>query len=224
VAVAQVKAQAAALSAEHEALASQRLRADELAGLAEQVRKAASANSEREARALAALERGSAEHGAAVEQRSRALGEREAAVAAQERRLEELKGELARLAAALEARAAHDREMLGSQAIKAGKENARTEALHQAVLAEREEMRAASVAERQALEEARQQRAREREAFLSEVSTERRRLAEEHAAAVSGGGFLLLSMHPYTYPSRLPVPRPPITPIQSKPINTGSCI
>lgn len=55
------------------------------------VRKAATATGEREARALAALERGSAEHGAAVEQRLRALQDREEAVVARERQLEELK-------------------------------------------------------------------------------------------------------------------------------------
>ncbi len=57
-----------------------------------------------------------------------------------------------------------------------------------AVLSEREEMRAAALAERAALEEARGQRVREREAFLAEVAAERRRLAEENAAAV---GFAL---------------------------------
>jgi hypothetical protein len=61
------------------------------AACAPQVRQAANANGEREARALAALERGSAQHGAALEQRLRALGEREGAVAARERQLEELK-------------------------------------------------------------------------------------------------------------------------------------
>jgi hypothetical protein len=66
--------------------------------------------------------------------------------------------ELGRLAAALEARAAHDRDALGAQGLKAARESARIEALQAAVLEEREEMRAAAVAERQALEEARAQR------------------------------------------------------------------
>jgi hypothetical protein len=59
----------------------------------------------------------------------RSLVEREDSVAGRERQLEELRSELARLAAALEARAAHDREAAAAGALRVAKEGARVEAL-----------------------------------------------------------------------------------------------
>jgi hypothetical protein len=77
VASVQLQAQAAAIMQERDALASQRMSNDMLVSLAEQVRGAASATAERESRALAALERGSAERAAAAAARERLLQERE---------------------------------------------------------------------------------------------------------------------------------------------------
>lgn len=84
---------------------------------------------EREARALAALEKGSAERAAALASRERLLQEREDKVAAREVELEGLKSHLTRLLSGLDAHREADQQVLAGHAARLSKETARLEAL-----------------------------------------------------------------------------------------------
>lgn len=84
---------------------------------------------EREARALAALEKGSAERAAALASRERLLQEREDKVVAREVELEGLKSHLTRLLSGLDAHREAEQQVLAGQAARLSKETARLEAL-----------------------------------------------------------------------------------------------
>eukprot|EP00878_Enallax_costatus_P010231 GHUV01010679.1.p1 GENE.GHUV01010679.1~~GHUV01010679.1.p1 ORF type:complete len:727 (+),score=275.30 GHUV01010679.1:539-2719(+) len=182
VALAQLQAQAAAIAQEREALAAQRVNTEVLTNLSEKVRDAAALTAERESRALAALERSSAERNASLAARERRLQEREETISARERELDELKSQLGKVLAGLEDQAAADKGLLAAQTARLARESARLEALQSALLSEREEAKLAVTLEKQALEEARTARIKEREALVAEMTAERRRLAEEAAS------------------------------------------
>lgn len=84
---------------------------------------------EREARALAALEKGSAERAAALASRERLLQEREDKVGAREVELEGLKSHLTRLLSGLDAHREAEQQVLAGHASRLSKETARLEAL-----------------------------------------------------------------------------------------------
>lgn len=93
------------------------------------MRGAASVTAEREARALAALEKSSAERAAAVASRERMLHEREEKVASREVELEGLKSHLTRLLSGLDAHREAEQQVLAGHTARLSKEAARLEAL-----------------------------------------------------------------------------------------------
>lgn len=94
-----------------------------------QVRGAASVTAEREARALAALEKSSAERAAALAARERLLHEREEKVVLREVELEALKSNLTRVLSGLDAHREAEQQLLAGHTARLSKEAARLEAL-----------------------------------------------------------------------------------------------